>query len=320
MAKKRKGLGVNEPLLFPDHPRPVTRRDFLRQGLISGLGMVAGGGILSLFADPRAAQATLSSDLRTLAGNANCGLGVLGTNIPFICFDLGGGANFAGSNVLTGQAGGQLDLLSTQGYSKLGLPGDMIPGLTETTTVFTTGGLGNYINTTLGLAFHSDSALLAGIQGSLDPARGANIHGAVIPARSENDTGNNPHNPMYAIATSGPGADPLWAGSEGSIVTLVGSQSSDSGGRSMAPDYMIDPTKRPTKIDRPSDVTGLVDTGKLVGLLSAEDATAVLESVSRLSDAKLGNVSTGLTRDAVIKDLVRCGYIGAADIADRFGD
>jgi hypothetical protein len=125
---------------------------------------------------------------------------------------------------------------------------------------------------------------------------------------------------MYAIATSGIGADPLWKGSEGSIVTLVGSQSSDSGGRSMAPDYMIDPTKRPTKIDRPSDVTGLVDTGKLVGLLSAEDATAVLESVSRLSDAKLGNVSTGLTRDAVIKDLVRCGYIGAADIADRFGD
>ncbi len=107
MARKRKGLGVNEPLLFPDHPRPVTRRDFLRQGLISGLGMVAGGGILSLFANPRAAQAALSSDLQSLAASAACGLGALGTNIPFICFDLGGGANFAGSNVLVGQGGGQ---------------------------------------------------------------------------------------------------------------------------------------------------------------------------------------------------------------------
>ena len=27
---------------------------------------------------------------------------------------------------------------------------------------------------------------------------------------------------------------------------------------------MIDPTVRPTKVDRPSDATGLVDTGKLV--------------------------------------------------------
>ncbi len=27
----------------------------------------------------------------------------------------------------------------------------------------------------------------------------ANVNGVVIPARSENDTSNNPHNPLYGI-------------------------------------------------------------------------------------------------------------------------
>jgi hypothetical protein len=134
-----------------------------------------------------------------------------------------------------------------------------------------------------------------------------NVDGAVIPARSANDTANNPHNPMYGLAR---------AGAAGEVVTLIGSQSSDSGGRSMAPANLIDLTIRPTKVDRPSDVTGMVDTGNLTGVLDANDVVPVMESIARLADKKVAlNTVTG---DAVIKDLVRCGYIGAADIADRF--
>jgi hypothetical protein len=87
---------------------------------------------------------------------------------------------------------------------------------------------------------------------------------------------------------------------------------------------------RPTKVDRPSDVTGLVDTGELLNLLSETDALAVMESIYRLSDQKMARVSTGLnfpdpnnaplTRDEVVEDLVKCGYLSAADIADRFSD
>jgi hypothetical protein len=88
----------------------------------------------------------------------------------------------------------------------------------------------------------------------------------------------------------------------------------------MAPAAMVDPSVRPTKIDRTSDVTGLVDTGKLVGLLDQDDAVAVMESIQRLSDRKLDRVSTGITRDDVIKDLVRCNYVKAADLTDRYGD
>jgi len=45
-----------------------------------------------------------------------------------------------------------------------------------------------------------------------------------------------------------------------------------------------------------------------------------MESIERISKMKLDQVDTRVSADAVIKDLVRCGYVKAADIADRFGD
>jgi hypothetical protein len=314
MAKRRQPLSPDAPLLHADHPRPVTRRDFLRQGFITGSAITLGGSLFSLFANPRAAQAALSADLVTLSGTTNCSLGGLGAGrIPFICFDLAGGANMFGSNVLVGGQGGYLNApISTAGYSKLGIPGGMIPGLVDVTPSDRPGNTSaNFINTTLGLPFHSKSAMLSGILDKVSLTGTAPfVNGAAIPARSENDTANNPHNPMYGIAKTG---------SDGSIVTLIGSRNSESGGNSIAPAAMVDNTIRPTKVDRPTDVTGLVDTGNLTAVLSdPADVKAVMESVVRLSDKKIGKVDTKITADAVVKDLVKCGYLKAADIADRF--
>ncbi|MFC4698761.1 hypothetical protein ACFO4O_01120 [Glaciecola siphonariae] len=297
--------GKDDALYHNDHGKPITRREFIAQGFCAGASIVAGASALSLFANPRKAHASLSSDLEAL--KQSCGIATQGAGkIPFIVFDLAGGANIAGSNVLVGGRGGQLDFLSTQGYSRQGLPGDMVPSIANPDT-----GLSDFINTELGLAFHADSAFLRGIQDKLAVTNRANVNGAVIPARSENDTGNNPHNPMYGINR---------AGADGSLLTLIGSRNSDSGGNSMAPANLIDAAKRPTKVDRPSDVTGLVDTGDLVGLLSQQDSVAVMESIQRISDMKLGKVNTQISSDEVIKDLVRCGYVKSADITDRFGD
>jgi len=305
MAKKNPYLSPDAPLRHPDHKRPMTRRDFIAQGFLAGLGVVTAPTIFGLFANPRQAYAALAPDLEAL--KSGCGIATIGAGkIPFICFDLAGGANIAGSNVLVGKQNGQLDFLTTAGYSKLGLPGDMIPPLVNPAT-----STNDFINSDLGLAFHSDSAFLRGILERAAPATLANINGAVIPARSDNDTSNNPHNPMYGINK---------AGADGSLLSLIGSQSSDSGGNSMAPATMIDPTKRPTKVDRPSDVTGLVDTGQLIGVLDQTDAVAVMESIERISSLKLANVDTKVTTDAVIKDLVTCGYVKSADITDRFGN
>ncbi len=297
MAKKRNDRHYDDPLRHPDHPRPVTRRDFVAQGFLTGSVYALGGGVMSLFSNPREAFAALSGDLDT----AGCGISLGGAGkIPFICFDLAGGANIAGSNVLVGGEGGQMDFLSTSGYDKLGLPGDMVPGLTDPVS-----GL-PYANTDFGLAFHSDSAFKRGMEASMSGGRATQLNGAIIPARSDNDTGTNPHNPLYGIARTG---------ANGSILTLAGSENSDSGGNSTLPVMMMDPELRPTKVDRPGDVVGLVDTGQLVGILSARDATAVMESAYRLSEQKVGVV----TPDLIVQDLVRCGYMKAADVAERFG-
>ncbi len=305
MARKHKILKPTDTLKHRDHPRPVTRRQLISQGFLAGTASVFGGSVFSLFADPQAAYAALSDDLVPL--RIPCGINVLGAGkIPFICFDLAGGANIAGSNVLVG-TGGQLDPLTTAGYSKLGIPGDMIPAAIDPLTNL------DHTDSRLGLAFHRNSAMLAGINASISAGTAGTTNGAVIPARSDNDTGNNPHNPMYGINH---------AGANGSLLTLIGSRASDSGGNSMAPAMMLNPEVRPTKVDRPSDVTGLVDTGQLVGLLGQDDAVAVMESIYRISAKKMQRVNAGLgvTQDQVIEDLVKCGYLKSADIADRFGD
>jgi hypothetical protein len=313
--KTPRALRPDEPIRHEQaHKRPVTRRDFLAQGFSSGLATIAAPTVFSLFADPRAAQAALSPDLVAL--KASCGLDVAGAGkIPFICIDLAGGANMVGSNVLVGGPGGQLDFLSTAGYGKLGLPGDMLPSMTNVATGT------SFTDSRLGLSFHSDSAFLRGILDRIAPATAASINGAVIAARSENDTGNNPHNPMYGIHQ---------AGADGALATLIGSRASDSGGNSMAPAGLIDLSVRPTKVDRASDVTGLVDTGQLASLLSLDDTVAVMEAIQRISDRKLQKIDpkqpwvdpkqTTVTRNEVVKELVNCGYVKAADVVDQYGD
>lgn len=314
--KKNQYIPPEAPLLYEDHGRPVTRRQFIRQGLMSGSATVLSAGAFSLFANPNAARAAVAPDLDALATDIGCILGGVGAgqSVPFICFDLAGGANFAGSNVLVGQGGGQMDLLSTAGYSKLGLPGDMLPGQSEANSGITTLNAatsnGDFTDSSLNLMFHADSPMLFGILEKASAAVG-NIDGCVIPARSDNDTGNNPHNPLYPLAMTG---------ARGSVVDLIGSRSSVSGGNSMAPAMYIDPNFQPTKVDRPSDVTGLVDVGDLTTILGPDDVTAVMESITRITHKKLqlGTVDTGLTNDDIVKDLVRCGYLKASDIADRF--
>jgi hypothetical protein len=297
---RKRPLANEEPMFHTGHGRPRTRREFISQGFMTGAATLYGASIFSLFANPRQAAAELSGDLQTL--KQTCGFATQGAGkIPFICFDLAGGASIAGSNVLLGRSGGQLDFLSTAGYNRLGLPGDMLPNNPA------------FLNQELGLAFHSDSGFLRGIQQSTSMATRAMTNGAVIAARSENDTGNNPHNPMYGI---------FKAGANGSLLPLVGSRSSTSGGNSMAPVGLLDPEVLPTKIDRTSDVTGLVDVGDLIGILDQSDAVAVMEAIQRISDAKLKNASTHpvVTRDETIKELIRCGYVKSADLADRFGN
>src|SRR5262245_21117902 len=298
-------LGLDEPIRHENHKAPVTRRDFIAQGLRTGPAVLAAPAALAMLMNARKAGA-MSPDLEAMLLPAACNIQAGAGKVPFICFDLAGGANLNGSEILIGRSN-PTDFLSTQGYAKLGLPGNMNPNSANAASP-----TNNFVNTEFGAAWHSDGAILRGMQASTQVATRANVNGFPLAARSENDTGNNPHNPMYGINR---------VRARGELLTLIGSQNTDSGGNSMAPIMMINPAVRPTKVDRASDVTGLVDTGELGTLFTnQDDAIAVLEAMTRLSHAKTNIAQTKLSAadEAAVRKLVRCGYLKSTYLADRF--
>ena len=123
-------------------------------------------------------------------------------------------------------------------------------------------------------------------------------------------------------------------------MTLIGTDSSVSGGNSQSPMNLINPALQPTTISQPSDATGLVSTG---GASADPTSVAILESQVRMSGGNAlyaaGNESsiagalsapngstpgvqlyTDPTADTQLKNQVRCAYAKAAYTADAFGN
>ena len=59
--KNNKPIGLNDPLYHACHAKPVTRRDFIAQGFMAGMGTALSGSVFSLFANPGKAHASLSA-------------------------------------------------------------------------------------------------------------------------------------------------------------------------------------------------------------------------------------------------------------------
>lgn len=252
------------------HGRPTSRREFLNRGLVAGVSTVFLPSIATLLSREVRAQAAEC----VIDNNPMLGAG----KIPFIGIDQGGGANIAGSNIIVGGMGGQEDFLDPDGYAKLGLPNAIIPQ--------TVG-----VNRDFGLAMHPDSALLRGMQSKTSAATRANTNGMVIPARSENDTGNNPHNPVYGIAR---------AGSSGEFAATIGTRNSESGGRSRAPDSQILAEFRPTKVSNRNEAIGLIGGGGDDGFPNDR----VAEAAAIISALKLAKI----TEQQATEALIQCGY------------
>ena len=157
---KRKPRPLDAPQRHEGHSRLMTRRQLIGQGFLAGGATLLTGGFLSLFSNPRAAYAALANDLQGLT--LGCGISNGAGKIPFICFDLAGGANIAGSNVLVGKEGGQLDVHQHRGLSQARSAGRHGSGRRRG------GGAGGQQRRPhrheMGLAFHADSAFLRGMQ------------------------------------------------------------------------------------------------------------------------------------------------------------
>ncbi len=313
------------PFRHENHPRPVTRRDFLGAGLLGSYGMVLGPAWLGGLLKAQSARAGgLDADIQALLGSGQCNIPTASGSLPFIVFDLAGGANLVGSEALVGQQGGQANFLSTAGFNKLGVPGNMVP--TSTT----------FVSSALGLLWQSDGAILRGIQSVAAATTQAGVNGAVIPAMSQNDTSANTINPIYGIAA---------AGAVGTVITLVGTDSSTSGGNSAPLMYTVNPALQPATIDQPSDAVALAPPVPGGGTPDPL-ALAELESEARISTGTTpyqGASSTGseftgaladpsgstpgvvlipgsgnASLDAALKNQVRCSYVQAANTANIF--
>ncbi len=288
MSKTDKIDDVLGPLYLQGHKRPVTRRQFLSQGMIGGVAAVTAPTLLSLLGGRQA-----------MAQFAPCTSPVGGAGmIPFIGVDLAGGASIAGSNVMVGGPQGQEDAISIAGYSKLGLPQTLTPQ----------GSNQSVVDSEFGLLFHTDSAMLDGIRSRTTVGTRSRVNGAVFCSRSLNDTQNNELNPLYGIAK---------VGADGGLLTLIGTESSESGGNSVAPASMIDPTLRPTPIRRTEDATGLVDVGRMAEFLGEYGAGRVVEAAEAISGHKIDRLEA-MGEQALATSLLRSAYADSALLAQLY--
>ena len=281
-----------KPYYHENHAKPVTRRQLVSQGFLSGAGFVAAPSILAML------------ERRAFGAEPVCAKGAAAaTTIPVIVIDLAGGANLAGSNVLVGGQNGQMDFLPAGSYATIG-----VAAAAEPQTVAP--------DTTFGLAFNARSQMLVGMKARTTAPTQANIDGVVFAATSNDDSRGNPLNPLYWVVKSG---------TAGELVSFVGTSDGASAGRSAAPPASIDPSKAPSRITAPADSAGLVNPGTMARILAVgstadrgvADVKKILAATKVMSESKL-KMFQQQDLPTQVQDLIRCGYINSSDFLSKF--
>lgn len=281
------------PPMKPKHPmhgKPVTRRELFAQGVLTYGGYALMPSVLTMLS--RKAE----------GAEIGCAPPESGTRmIPVIVLDLIGGANIAGTNVIVGDLGGQKSFLPDSGYATIGLAPEASPRVVT-------------LNEQMGLAFHPNSRMLAGIKGFASDATLANVDGALFCGISDDDRRTNPLSPLYWLAG---------AGLSGDLVSLVGSQDGASAGNSKAPDASVNPANQPSRVTRAADARGLVNPGKLgtllaqVGNTGPQDVQKVMNAIKSMSESRLKRFQQQDV-PGQIQELIRCGYINASSYFEKF--
>ncbi len=278
--------------------KAMTRRDFIAN--------TAGAAVSTLFLPG------VTSLLSSIA-QASCrpsGLSTGGT--PFICVDLAGGGNIAGSNILVGGIQGQQQFLPS--YTSLGISDARAPRSGSSDFV-------EKLNPSSKLLFHADSAFFEGITNELTPTARQKVDGAIFCTRSADDTNTNPTNPLFLIAKAH-----LQNRYKGELAVLVGTSSSDTGGNSATDPKYYDPSMRSVRLANPEDGQSFVDVGVLKnwigdgrasGAVVRARAEKILNSINHLSSSQLSRFSS-LDLSAQVKALVDCGYLNSKESVNKY--
>lgn len=275
-----------KPMHLEGH-RPITRRDFISQGFISGAGVAIVPTFLGVALQSQLAQAALE-----------CGSGSGGGQLAkCLIIDAAGGMNIA-SNIAPRSGSNASQPLQPAGYSALG----MGPGRSPIDSP------ANIVNFG-GLEFRTQGGIIQGIQQELALASvnfepGTSV--AAVAAQSGDDTSNNPYNVASLIA----GVQGL-AGSPADFVKVAGSQNSMSGGNSDS--LYANSAYTSVRVATPGSAAALVDIPNLSALFANNKSLlqTALSKIAGLSELQVNRFPSAKLSDAA-KNLIGCSHLGAA--------
>jgi hypothetical protein len=272
-------------LIVPAGHSLITRREFLSHGLIAGTGVVMAPTFLGM----------LSSNLYAQSSGLNCSLSPASVGkTPFLCIDLAGGGNIAGSNIIVGKQNGQSDFLSD--YVQLGRP--------------TFEAQNDTVNT-MGLLWHRNSGILNGIRTTATTEILGKVGGAVACGISGDDTSSNPHNPVYWLSQK--------VGLSGALIKTAGSTSRSSGGNATVPPESFSATAKPVQVTSRGQATGLAGLGLIAAQLGKSRAQAILRTANNMSVDQLRRFNE-MDLPRQIREIASCGYVNSAAMTEQFSE
>lgn len=293
--------------LHENHKKPKTRREFMAHGFY---------GVSSTLVLPSFAS-MLTASSNTYAETVACELPQFSAGMPYLCIDVGGGMNIAGSNVIVGMSSGgehQEDFgASSSDYIRLGITPSEHPSNS------------GKVEEKYGLKFHHASGILAGMNQILDGQNMPNgrgiedgIDGLIFCTRTADDTATNQINTIYMANK---------AGAKGELVQLIGNNTTDTGARSAAPGGEVNLNLRPSNVRRNSDAVGLLSLGsKLSGsdYLNTSDGAEGKERLKKFMD-RVSKMSKSKVRDLAskssigqIQDVLNCSADGATQLFNSY--
>jgi hypothetical protein len=253
------------------HKPPVSRRDFLRYGLLPFAGHILAPNFLT--------QVLLQNTARA-QGLAACG-GAGGSGyLPFLVIDLAGGAGLPG-NFLVGKSGGPKDLI--RNYETLGWDPRASGSLDESFG--------------LPMAANNVSQILMGIKNSASPQTLAKFRMGSLCSFSQDDTSVNRTSALTLVSR---------AGLKGRFLeNATGSVNSLSGGNSSDP--LKDTALKPVFIKDALDVQNSISHGPAFNTMPDSELQRLTRSVYEMSSEQMRKFEN-LPEHQKLSQIAECGY------------
>jgi len=271
------------------HGKPVTRRELLGQGLISGGAFVIAPSLLgSIYAQSSMAQEAIAKNCPSDDGTKD--------SLGAIVVELAGGGNLAGGNVWVGGRGGQKDRLPPGSYKSISIGTEPM----------------NLVNR-YGLDWNPGSATAGFLKGMDDGIKDAavreKVKGILYCSTSENDTNNNSYIPTHQL---------VHAGAMGELAKLVGTGGGLNGARSNKTTPFIEPGLTAVAINRASDATALVAKSDLARTLGEASVNKIMKATALMGNEALCNLSRRSLSEQMAA-VCGCRYDKSLSLATKFG-